>query len=259
MAFIQARMGSTRLPGKVLEPLADRPALARIVERLRSVPALEEVAVLTSDLAGDERIVELCRAGGIRCFRGSEHDVLDRFQRAAEALGARRLVRVTADCPLIDPEVVGRLLELAAAQPEDAYASVATGAVGAERGWRRYPDGLDAETFSADTLAATWREARDPYEREHVTPFIWRRPERFRVVVLEAEEDLGEERWTIDYPADLELVRAIYERLDDGSGRVFGLRDVLALLEREPQLRARNAAHRVRASDGFGGDGGRLA
>jgi spore coat polysaccharide biosynthesis protein SpsF len=245
MAFVQARMGSTRLPGKVLEPLAGRPALVRVVERLRAVPALAEVVVLTSALPQDEPIVECCRADGIPWFRGSEHDVLDRFHRAAQALGAQRLVRVTADCPLIDPEVVGRLLDLAAAQPTDAYASVATGAVGARSGWRRFPDGLDAETFSAELLATAWREAADPYEREHVTPFIWRRPKRFRVVVLEAEEDMGEERWTVDHPADLELVRELYERLCDGRERPFGFRDVLATLEREPGLRTRNAAHRA--------------
>jgi spore coat polysaccharide biosynthesis protein SpsF len=243
MAFVQARMGSARLPGKVLEPLAGRPALARIVERLRAVPVLDEVVVLTSSLTGDDRIVELCRVEEIRCFRGSECDVLDRFQRAAEALGTQRLVRVTADCPLIDPEVVDKLLDLAAGQPEDAYASVATGAIGAKAGRRRYPDGLDAETFSAGMLATAWHEASDPYEREHVTPFIWRRPERFRVVVLEADEDMGDERWTVDYPADLEFVRALYERLCEDGDRPFGFRDVLAVLEREPELRMRNAAH----------------
>jgi spore coat polysaccharide biosynthesis protein SpsF len=235
-AFVQARMGSTRLPGKVLEPLAGRPALACIVERLRTVPA------------GDEAIVELCRARHIRCLRGSLRDVLDRFQRGAEALRAERIVRVTADCPLIDPEVVGRLLELAAVRPRAAYASVATGAIGVEAGYHRYPDGLDAETFTAQALAEAWREAADPYEREHVTPFIWRRPERFGVVVLEAEQDLGAERWTVDYPADLKLIRALYERLDDGRSRPFGFRDVLAVLEGEPELRALNATHRVHAS-----------
>ncbi len=240
-------MGSTRLPGKVLEDLAGHPLLVRIVERLRMVSALEDVVVLTSRLAGDEAIVELCRARGIRCLRGSERDVLDRFHRGAEALQAERIVRITADCPLIDPEVVGRLLELAASRRDAAYASVATGAIGADDGYRRYPDGLDAETFTAQALADAWREASDPYEREHVTPFISQRPERFGVVLLEAERDLGDERWTVDYPADLRLVRALYERLDDGRSRPFGFRDVLAVLEREPELRALNATHRVHA------------
>jgi spore coat polysaccharide biosynthesis protein SpsF len=245
MAFVQARMGSTRLPGKVLEPLAGRPALIRIVERLRTVPAIEEVVVLTSELPSDEAIAQLCRQQGIRSVRGSEDDVLDRFHQAAQALSADRVVRVTADCPLIDPEVVGLLLDMALALPADAYVSVATGAIGRERGYRRYPDGLDAETFTAATLATAWREASDPFEREHVTPFIWRRPERFDVAVLEADEDLGDERWTIDYASDLELLKVLYDRLQDDARAPFGFREVLALLDREPELRALNAVHRA--------------
>lgn len=241
-------MGSTRLPGKVLETIAGRPVLRHIVERLRAVPALDAVVVVTSERARDDAIAEFCGAHRMRCFRGSEHDVLDRFQGAAETFGAGRIVRVTGDCPLVDPEVIEALLDLAAARPDAGYASVATGAIGADAGYRRYPDGLDAETFTAQSLATAWREATDPYEREHVTPFIWRRPERFGVVVLEADEDLGAERWTIDYPADLELVRALYQRLDRGI-TPFGWRDVLALLEREPELRALNAAHRALGAD----------
>jgi spore coat polysaccharide biosynthesis protein SpsF len=246
IAMVQARMGSTRLPGKVLAPLAGRPALARIVQRLRWAPGVDEVAVLTSELARDEPIVAMCRAEGVACVRGSELDVLDRFHTAGQALGAELIVRVTADCPLVDPEVVGALLALAGAQPREVFASVATGAIGREAGYRRYPDGLDAETFTAEMLAVAWREAGDPYEREHVTPFLWRRPERFGVVVLESARELGDERWTIDHPADLVLVQALYERLQDGDGgRPFGMREVLEALEREPWLRELNAAHRV--------------
>jgi spore coat polysaccharide biosynthesis protein SpsF len=244
MAFIQARMGSTRLSGKVLESLAGQPALTRIVERLRAVPAIDEVVVLTTDAPRDDAIVELCRREGVRWWRGSEQDVLDRYHQAAQALGAERVVRVTADCPLVDPEVVGRLIDMALALPGCDYASVATGAIGREHGYRRYPDGLDAETFTTATLATAWREAVDPYEREHVTPFIWRRPERFGVAVLEAETDLGEERWTIDYAADLALVKELYDRLQRDGREPFGFRDVLDVLDREPGLRALNAAHR---------------
>lgn len=238
-------MGSTRLPGKVLEPLAGQPALVRIVQRLRTAPGVDEVAVLTSELAGDDVIAALCRAQGIRCVRGSEQDVLDRFHKASRQLGPARIVRITADCPLVDPEVVGRLLELAEGRPREAYASVATGAIGSEAGYCRFPDGLDAETFTAGMLEAAWQQARDPFEREHVTPFIWRRPERFDVVVLEAERDMGAERWTIDHAADLRLVRALYDRLQDDHGRPFGFREVLGVLEREPRLRRLNAAYRV--------------
>ena len=245
MAFVQARMGSTRLPGKVLAPLAGRPALVRIVERLRTVPELDDVVVLTTEVARDDVIVEICCEEGIPAVRGSERDVLDRFHRAAVVLGADRLVRVTADCPLIDAEVVGALIDLAAAHPDVAYASVATGVIGSHTGYRRYPDGLDAETFTVEALACAWREALLPYEREHVTPFILQRPERFGALLLEADQDLGWERWTVDWPADLELVKALYDRLQDSEVGTFGFREVVAALEREPELRALNAAHRA--------------
>jgi spore coat polysaccharide biosynthesis protein SpsF len=243
-ALIQARMGSSRLPGKVLEPLAGAPAIVRIAERVQAGAGIDEVAVVTSDRPRDDVVAEACRQAGIPCLRGSEHDVLDRYRQAALALRAERVVRITADCPLIDPEVLGELLALADAHADTVYASVATGAIPASSGYRRYPDGLDAETFTADVLETAWAEARAPFEREHVTPFVWQQPERFPAAVLEAETDLGSERWTVDYPADLELVREVYARLH-APGRPFGYRDVLALLDGDPLLRELNAAHRA--------------
>jgi spore coat polysaccharide biosynthesis protein SpsF len=237
-------MGSTRLPGKVLAPLDGRPSLLRIVERLSRVEALDGVAVLTSTASGDDRIAALCASESIACIRGDEDDVLDRFHLAATQLEPDLVVRVTADCPLVDPLVIGDLLDLYASRPEIAYASVATGAIGADAGLRRFPDGLDAEVVAVAALEQAWREARDPYEREHVTPYLWRRPERFAAAILECERDLGAERWTVDYPADIELVRAVYEQLTEP----FGWHDVLALLEREPSLRRLNAAHRAQSS-----------
>ena len=237
-------MGSTRLPGKVLEPLAGRPALVRIAERLAAVPALDGVAVVTSELERDDAIVELCEREGIVVARGSETDVLARFHSAALAFRPRRVVRVTGDCPLVDPEVVSALLALADASPDCAYASVATGAIPASRGVRRYPDGLDAEVFTVEALATAWAQATDPYEREHVTPYLWRRPDRFGARLLEPDVDMGSERWTIDHPADLTLVRALYDKLG-GHGRPFGLREILDALEADPRLRELNAAHRV--------------
>ena len=234
-------MGSTRLPGKVLAPLAGRPSLVRIVERLRTVEGLDGTVVLTSVLERDAPIAELCAAEGIDVFRGDESDVLDRYQHAAQALGPQRIVRITGDCPLVDPEVVRDVIGLTA-QPGCEYASVATGALPPESGYRRFPDGLDAEVFTASALMAAWTEADDPFEREHVTPFLWRRPARFGARVLECDVDLGDERWTVDHPADLELARRLYERLGQ---RPFGFRDVLAALDADPELRELNVAHRV--------------
>jgi len=243
-ALVQARMGSSRLPGKVLEPLAGRPAIVQIVDRVRAAANIDEVAVVTSHEARDDVLAAVCEQAGITCLRGHETDVLDRYHQAAVSLGADRLVRVTADCPLIDPEVVDGLLELARERPDAAYVAVATGAVPRAAGYRRYPDGLDAETFTATTLATAWEEAAAPFEREHVTPFLWQRPDRFPSAVLEADTDLGSERWTVDYPADLEFVRTVYDRLHE-RGPLFGYRDVLAVLDADPGLRALNSTHRA--------------
>ncbi len=246
IALIQARMGSTRLPRKVLEPISGKPLVERVVERAHAASRISRVAVVTSDRAGDDELEAACTSAGIACWRGSETDVLDRFHQAAAALGAERIVRITADCPLIDPTVVDALIELVEKRAGLAYASVATGAIGPSRGYRRFPDGLDAEVFDSKVLETAWLEARDPYEREHVTPFIWRRPDRFAAEVLEAPDDFGDERWTIDYPEDLELVREIYDRLYR-RGPAFGYAEIITLLDANPGLRMLNAARRAPA------------
>jgi spore coat polysaccharide biosynthesis protein SpsF len=240
--FVQARMGSTRLPGKVLEPLAGRPAIARVLERVARTPGVDGVALLTSDTPGDEPLRRVGGELGVPVVAGSHEDVLDRFQLAARQLDAEVIVRVTADCPLVDTEVLGELVALYAGKPELDYAAIATGAIAARAGLSRYPDGLDGEIFGAAALELTWEQASDPDEREHVTPFIWRKPERFKLALLQAPEDLGAERWTIDHSGDLAFVRAVYERLADREP--FGYRDVLDLLAREPALRDINAAER---------------
>jgi spore coat polysaccharide biosynthesis protein SpsF len=235
-------MGSTRLPGKVLAPLAGRPTLERVVERVARTPGLNGVAILTSEALSDEPIRALAQRLGVASFAGSEQDLVDRFHRAAQELGADLVLRVTADCPLIDPEVLGKLLEFYHADRPD-HAAVATGTFRARPNLKRYPDGLDGELFSREILELAWREATDPFDREHVTPFLWRQPERFSLALLEAPEDFGAERWTLDYPADLRFIQAVYERLD-GSQSV-GVAEVIELLEREPELRAINAAERA--------------
>ncbi len=235
-------MGSTRFPGKVLEPIAGRPSLLRITDRLAGAAGLDGLFVLTSTRSTDDPIAHLCGQAGIDCVRGAESDVLDRFYLALTQVGAERVIRVTADCPLIDAGVIDELLALHDQAPGLAYASVATGALPPSAGYRRFPDGLDAEVLLAAALAEAWQESRDPFDREHVTPFIWRQPQRFPAARLECESDHGAERWTVDFPEDLEFVRAVYARLgaDD-----FGWRDVLELLEREPELRQLNLVHRA--------------
>jgi spore coat polysaccharide biosynthesis protein SpsF len=241
-AFVQARLGSTRLPGKVLAQLAGKTVIERIVERLGEVSELDTTIVVVPDTEADAPLRELCEARGIVCFAGSEHDVLDRFQQALRRHPVQRVLRITADCPLVDPGVISALLALHRETHAD-HAAVATGALPPAPGFRRFPDGLDAEVMSADALRTAWEHADDPFEREHVTPFLWLRPERFRLVRLEAEVDLGDERWTIDHPEDLLFAQAVYERLAPRGS--FGYRDVLELLDDEPALRELNASVRV--------------
>src|SRR5438034_3327579 len=224
-AIVQARMGSTRLPGKVLRTLAGRPMLARIVDRLRACPAIAKVVVATSDRDGDEPIRQLCAAQQIDCFAGSEHDVLDRFYRAAVMFQGDPLIRITADCPLVDPRLLVKLIALFQ-EGEYDYVGVATGAGALFLGQGRYPDGLDAECFTLAALERAWREATSPQDREHVTPYIWRHKELFRCGQLMSPVDCSRLRWTVDNEADFELIARIYEALDGEDG-AFGMEDVL--------------------------------
>ena len=241
-AFVQARLGSTRLPGKSMAPLAGRPTLEWIIERVGRAPGIDAVAVLTSDAPGDEPLRSFCERSGVRCVAGSELDVLARFADGVRTLRPDAIVRITADCPFVDPAVIGELVALYRERDNLDHGAVATGAMAAAPGLRRYPDGLDAEVVRAAALLRADEHATDPFEREHVTPHIWRRPEEFGLAVLQAPEDWGDERWTVDHPADLEFARAVFERL---GGSDFGVRDVLAILDADPALRELNARERV--------------
>jgi len=230
IAIVQARVGSTRLPGKVLLPLAGKPVLFHVVNRLRRVAALAEVAVATTDRPTDDLIRAFCQEEGVKCFSGSEDDVLDRYYHAARRFGADPVVRITSDCPLIDPLIVGRALGLfAAAHGELAY-------VGFDGS---FPDGLDVEVVARAALETAWREARLPSEREHVTPFIWKQPERFPQDRIRNDTDLSDQRWTVDEPEDYALLQAIFEALYQ-PGRPFGMAEVLSFLNANPDLRRIN-------------------
>lgn len=232
VAVIQARMGSTRLPGKVLADIEGQPMLARVVERARRARNVERTVVATTTDPADEPVVALCAARGYEFTRGHPTDVLDRYLQAARETAAQVVVRITADCPLIDPEVVDRTVEaFLAAWPEVDYAS--------NRIVRTYPIGLDVEVVRREALERAAVEAREPYHREHVTPYFYEAPGRFRVVSVEAGGDYGRLRWTVDTPEDLAFVREVYRRF--GGRDDFGWREVLDLLAREPDLIAINA------------------
>jgi len=232
---VQARMTSTRLPGKVLMDVAGRPMLAQQLRRLTRCRLADDIVVATTVNATDDPVVTVARAEGARWFRGSEGDVLDRYVGAARDAKADIVVRVTADCPLIDPDVSDRVIDALVSGPERwDYASNVVR--------RTFPQGLDTEALFADTLERVHRMARSASAREHVTPFIYReRPDLFLVHSVTDGEDNSDLRWTVDEPADLELVRRVYEGLRVGE-RAVGYRELLAHARAHPELSALNAA-----------------
>jgi spore coat polysaccharide biosynthesis protein SpsF len=225
VGIVQARMGSTRLPGKVLLDLAGRTMLARVVRRVGRAAGIDELVVATTVASADDPIVEECRQLGVACFRGSEPDVLDRYYRAAGAHQADVAVRITADCPLIDPGETGRVIRAFFERKPDYASNVLR---------RTYPRGLDTEVMTAATLARAWREADEPYQRTHVTPYIYQHPESFRLLAVTGEQDRSVHRWTVDSRDDLEFVRAVYLRMDGDDA--FSWQGVLRLLCEEPWL-----------------------
>ncbi len=231
VAIIQARMGSTRLPGKVLMDLAGEPMLARVVNRCRRAALLTDVVVATTTQPADEAIARLCTERGWPCVRGSEDDVLDRYHQAAEARHADAVVRITSDCPLIEPSVVDRTVkEFLDRQPNVDYACNFMPQ-------RTFPRGLDVEVAGRTALDRAWREDRNPAWREHVTLYIRRHPELFRLHGVTNDVDYSDLRWTVDEETDLELARRIYGHF----GRdTFSWQDVLALLAAHPDWSALN-------------------
>ncbi len=234
VAIIQARIGSTRLPGKILMPLRGHPMLWHVVTRVRATPSISEVVVATTTEERDEPVRTFCAGAGIACFSGSENDVLDRFYQAAVRHHADPIVRITADCPMVDPGVIEQVLAMYATGNFD-HVGVATGAGAAFERQGRFPDGLDAECFSFAAVERAWREATAPSDREHVTPFIWREAGRFRLAGLRPDADYSTLRWTVDNAADFQFAEQIYDALYDEK-RMFGMHDVLQYLAKHPDL-----------------------
>jgi spore coat polysaccharide biosynthesis protein SpsF len=233
VAIIQARMASTRLPGKVLADLGGQPVLAWVVRRAQRAAGIDHVVVATSVAGDDDVIAAYCAEQGFAHTRGNLHDVLDRYVDAARQFDAEVVVRLTADCPLIDPHMLASNLHtfLTAQPPLDFAANRLPGE-------RTIPIGLDAEFCTMAALEAAWREADQPHQREHVMPFFYEHPERFNMLHITHSPDFGHMRWTIDTPEDLELLRQIVSHFPDDT---FSWLDVLALFEKHPELAAINA------------------
>lgn len=228
VAVVQARLGSTRLPRKVLAPLAGAPLLVRVLERVALIDGIDAICVAAPHSADGDELDDLVRGlDGVSLHRGSEYDVLSRTVEAARSLGATAVMRITSDCPMIDPAISAAVLDLWSATT-DPYARTS---------FRRgYPHGFDTEVVSLEALEAAHDEATDPYEREHVTPFLWRRPERFPIAVVDHEPDLRHWRLVVDTADDLALAEAVYQSLWRPNGPAFDLADLCRLFAEQPGL-----------------------
>jgi len=231
-------MGSTRLPGKATAEIEGRPMLWHVVSRVRRAKNLDMVAVATTTAPADDILVDLCQEMETPCFRGSEEDVLDRYYQAAILFKAKAIVRLTADCPLLDPVVIDLVVDKFLG---GGYDFVANGMFK-----RTFPDGLDTGVFNFGTLTTSWRLAELRSEREHVSPFMQKHPELFRLGEVLNDEDLSHLRWCVDEPCDLEFVRQVYRSF---GSRHFGMEELLDLLAQQPELAAINAG--IRCNEGY--------
>ena len=234
VVIIQARMASSRLPGKILKTLGHRPALDWMMVRAARAKLVDQVVVATTVDPSDDPVAAFCEAQGYATTRGSMHDVLDRYYQTAKQFDADVIVRLTADCPLIDPDMLNDNIQtFLDAQPPLDFAANRLPMD------RTVPIGLDTEICTRAALDRVWTEAQEPHHREHVMPYFYEHPEIFSILHIRHEPDYGDLRWTIDTPEDLVLLRQIvshFEGRDD-----FSWLDVLAVVQQHPELGAVNA------------------
>jgi spore coat polysaccharide biosynthesis protein SpsF len=228
-------MGSSRLPGKVLLPLADKPLLLRMYERVSFAKFAGEIVVALTNEELDNQLVLLCQKNKINYFQGSTLDLLDRHYKAAKKTSAEIVIKIPSDCPLIDHHIIDKVI-LYYINNREKYDFVSN------LHPPSYPDGNDVEVMSFETLEAAWINAKKDFEREHTTPFIWENPDKFRIgnVVWETGLDYSmTHRFTIDYKEDYEFIKRVYDELYPKKNR-FGLKDILKLLEDKPELKKIN-------------------
>lgn len=234
VAIIQARMSSTRLPGKVLKTASGRTMLERMIERVRQAKSVDQVLVATTTDPSDDAIVRACRKYKVEVFRGSLPDVLDRYYQAAKRCQADVIVRLTGDCPLIDPILIDDVVNALVTNHVDFACNRLPPPFS-----RTYPIGLDVEACTFSALENAWRNADQKHEREHVLPYLYAVPGRFKVLQLNHSEDLGHLRWTLDTPEDLLLLRRIYRHFRGRND--FTWPEVLQLWREKPGMFSINA------------------
>lgn len=238
-AIIQARVGSTRLPNKVLFDLEGKTVLEQVINRVSRSKLISDAIVAATILKRDLTIVNLCSGKGIKVYCGSENDVLDRYYQAARLFGVEHIVRITSDCPLIDPEIIDDVIKLHLKNKSDYTTNTLKGT---------FPDGEDVEVFTFKALRQAWQKAGLASEREHVTPYIRKHPEIFKLTNLEYPVNLSGKRWTLDETKDYKFIRLIYKKLYRKK-RIFGMNDILCLLKAHPEYEkinrkiARNAGY----------------
>jgi len=239
VVVVQARTGSTRLPGKILLPLAGKPLLLRMLERVRAASTPFRIVVATTTEPSDDPVEDLCRNEDIAVYRGHPTDLLDRHYRAALPYGPDAVVKIPSDCPLIDPAVIDSVLSaFLTSYPQYDFASNLHPA--------SFPDGNDVEIMKFATLHRAWEEATRDFEREHTTPFIWERPDQFSLcnISYPGGKNLSmTHRWTIDYPDDYRFIARIYDELWKPENPLFTMADVLQLLTVKPDLAGINSRY----------------
>jgi spore coat polysaccharide biosynthesis protein SpsF (cytidylyltransferase family) len=238
VGIIQARMSSRRLPNKVLLPLCDEPVLAHVVKRTRACPLIDDVWIATSTEKSDDLISKWARENNVKCYRGSLDDVLDRYVKTAKIANADAVVRITADCPAIDPEVITKVVEGFIKGDFDYY-----GLAGS------FPDGLDCSVFSYLALERAWREAKLPSEREHVGPYIQNHSDYFKLgeLCLFDGTGIGHHRWTLDEPEDYHLLKLIFNSFQPG--HIFKTREIIEIFKLNPSWISIN--NKINRNEGY--------
>lgn len=236
--IIQARRGSTRLPDKVMLPLAGKPLLVRMVERVQAAKLVGTVVVATTTDSQDDVIEQLCHEYGFHCFRGHPSDLLDRHMQAAKQFGGDTVIKIPSDCPLIDPSIIDKVIGYYIEHQEefDFVSNLHPAS---------YPDGNDVEIMPLAVLETAWREASLTMEREHTTPYIWERPDKFRIgsVLWETGMDYSmSHRFTIDYKEDYLFIKEVYDQLFEVNP-MFSLQDILSLLQNNPEVYEINSSY----------------
>jgi spore coat polysaccharide biosynthesis protein SpsF (cytidylyltransferase family) len=222
--IVQARLGSSRLPGKVLMDILGKPMLQLMLERISAAKKIDKVIVATTVEESDTLIYEFCKEYGYECYRGSEEDVLDRFYQAAKQSKFDLVLRVTADCPLIDPEIIDLVVDKYHENPLGYVSNIQP---------RSFPDGLDIELLTFKELERAWKTHNDKFTREHVTSYILK--DKVKVGSVINKIDLKELRWTVDYPEDFKFVKKIFEELYYKK-KIFNMDDIINLLKKNPQI-----------------------